>query len=999
MRKHLIAALATMLAVGLATSACETPTDGQPRPAQPGATMWELIQDSTSEDGTMSLPASLLQFSYMFKPLPGVTMPPAKPAPPGFAVSGTSAINAMLSHWSELNVEQRQAVATVARPARQQPPKLRSAADPAKDKALDILRQQVKDLTPKIASRVNVKIPDANVIIEDVDPGPTRAWTFGTASTWFPSKPENTQANGCDIHVPPKTWRQTSDPTLIWVRVTLAHELFHCAQVVSSPSIATYTNTPKWINDGWAEFAAIDMLATSHSPTDNTWTDYLENDFPLYKRADGAAGWWFHLQHMGRDPWALVPPLWKAGKVDTFSVYTTMGGDGDDVYDTWAASRLRETRFGNDWEVHGVDVPAVDATKTPDLKPSVIDVPIQNGMIDQVGGLEARVAKLSTPDDLTGIVRVSAANPIRLHDNASFEDPHITEGDYCLGPNCTCPKNTERAGENIRPVTGPLWLAVPGGEAGNSVRSDVMTLEEYCKKKRPDRKKPVAHPKHTWSHAHAPGRNPNGPQGEDSGQPGPKPASVGDPHLASLDGYSFDFQTSGEFTLVRSDSGDLEVQTRQQPRIKFDGKESDSASMNTAVAAGVVGDRVAFYARQDRPEVRINGTSTPVDSERKLPKGGTIRPVEAGYAVRWPDGSEMWAINAGAPDSLTVLFGPAESRKGTLHGLLGQFEGKAGAALFDRAGHRYEKPSFDDLYKKIGDSWRIKQSDSLFDYQPGQSTDTFTRKDLPAKPLTLADLSPQQRAAGEKACTGVTDALREQCIFDVAVSGNDKLAVGYRTLDKLRTVGGGGLALGKPVGPQRLEAGQQQTFTIDSDADALYFASDADCTKPTSATVYWRITAPDGHDTLQVPMCADAGRQTSKTKGTWKIDVWVAPGADQGGIFALHVAAAGPLQTFDIGLPRTVDGSLRGAGGEDRYRFTASAGDKVTLTSKSTCDSDRTLYWGLESPDGNRITLRTRACENLGQQAITVSGTWSVGVYNNTDDESPHGYSFTVARP
>ena len=179
-------------------------------------------------------------------------------------------------------------------------------------------------------------------------------------------------------------------------------------------------------------------------------------------------------------------------------------------------------------------------------------------------------------------------------------------------------------------------------------------------------------------------------------------------------------------------------------------------------------------------------------------------------------------------------------------------------------------------------------------------------------------------------------------------------------------------------------------------ADALYFASDADCTKPTSATVYWRITMPDGKDTLQVPMCADPGRQTTSKKGTWKIDVWVAPGAEQGGLFALHVAAAGPLRSFDIGLPKTVDGSLRGAGGEDRYKFAASAGDKVTITATSPCDSDRSLDWGLESSDGNRVTLRARACEGLGLQTIPTTGTWSVTVYNRTKDENPHHYAFTV---
>ncbi|GAB3894014.1 hypothetical protein GCM10029964_071690 [Kibdelosporangium lantanae] len=118
----------------------------------------------------------------------------------------------------------------------------------------------------------------------------------------------------------------------------------------------------------------------------------------------------------------------------------------------------------------------------------------------------------------------------------------------------------------------------------------------------------------------------------------------------------------------------------------------------------------------------------------------------------------------------------------------------------------------------------------------------------------------------------------------------------------------------------------------------------------------------------------------------------VAPGTDQGGLSALHVAAAGPLRTFDVALPKTVDGTIQGAGAEDRYRFAATAGQKVTLTAKGPC----ALEWGLESPDGNRVTLKARACDSLGQQTIPTAGTWAVTVYNRTKDESPHAYAFTV---
>jgi hypothetical protein len=972
MRQRLIAAV--LLVAALVASGCDT-TAGKP---VAGETMWQLIEDATEPDGTLGLQATLMAFAHQFGPLPGVTLPAVKPDPPGLKMSGSGAIRAMTNHWAELSAGQRQAFVKVVTPPPGEPPRLRQSV---KDKAGEILRAEVDNLVKEISRRVGVTIPGVQFSFWNVDVPGARAWTIpladgeriqpGTRDDFIP---KNGKAKVCEIFIPPSIWNHVDDGVATNQRTTIAHEVVHCFQAFTYPDLSQYRAAAGWLQDGAAEFAGIVIAGTSDVAPPNNWSLYLTDDAPLVKRTYTAIGWWFQLEQTGQQPWRRMATVWQSGQTGT-DAYLTLGGASDAMYDTWAASRKRQISFGDDWEVYGVDVP-------PDIKPPVLETSAQEGSAD-VEAFDTRTVRLATGEGVEGVLRVTAANPIRIHDSAGLERVHMTEGDYCLGARCKCPENTERAGEEITPIQGPLWLAVPGGEGGNSVLSDVLTLEEYCKKKRKDRKKPSDHPQPSWAPPHAAANNPDSP-GKGTPLKRPTAGSAGDPHLTMLDGHSFDFQAAGEFTLAKSDSGDLEVQVRQEPAINFDGSKSDTVTMNTAVAAKVDGERVTFYPGQDRPEVR---TKNPAK----------VTQIESGQVVRWSDGSELWVLSS-APGSLNLLFGPAESRKGKLNGMLGPFDGKLGStAMTDRDGKRYEKPDTDEVYDDIGDSWRIEQEDSLFDYQPGQSTDTFTDEDLPAKRLTLADLTVEQRQAGEKACAGVTDALREQCVFDVAVSGNDKFAVGYRTLDKLTTVGGGDLTVGKPIGPERLEPGQQKTFTIDADADALYFATDADCTKPTSATVFWRVTAPDGSETLQVPMCADAGRRPTKKPGTWRIDVFVAPGADQGGIFALHAEQAGPLRNFDIALPKTVDnGSLRGAGSEDRYRFTAAAGDKVTLTAKSPCDSDRSLYWGLESPDGNRITLRTRACENLGEQTIPTAGTWSVLVYNHTSDESPHAYAFSA---
>ena len=61
----------------------------------------------------------------------------------------------------------------------------------------------------------------------------------------------------------------------------------------------------------------------------------------------------------------------------------------------------------------------------------------------------------------------------------------------------------------------------------------------------------------------------------------------GDPHLVTLNGFHYDFQGAGEFTLVRSDDGRLDVQVRQQPQLAL----SNQVSFDTAVAMLVAGTR------------------------------------------------------------------------------------------------------------------------------------------------------------------------------------------------------------------------------------------------------------------------------------------------------------------------------------------------------------------------------------------------------------------------
>jgi Ca2+-binding RTX toxin-like protein len=64
----------------------------------------------------------------------------------------------------------------------------------------------------------------------------------------------------------------------------------------------------------------------------------------------------------------------------------------------------------------------------------------------------------------------------------------------------------------------------------------------------------------------------------------------------------------------------------------------------------------------------------------------------------------------------------------------------------------------------------------LFDYQPGEDTNTFTDLNFPGRPFTIADLTPEERAAAQQIAEqlGITDpTLLANAILDIALTDGD----------------------------------------------------------------------------------------------------------------------------------------------------------------------------------------------------------------------------------
>ena len=996
------------IGVGPSSSGATPASTASTAPPDPQQALAGLL-DTTGPDGTVPLEQAQQSFAYLFGGLPDVVVPQGLPDPATLQLSGSGVLRSMLAHWDELPSEQQLAVSRIALPPAGEQPRFRpptvaqraQAAALAADKAsaAAVIRPVVDAMVAQVGARLGRTIPPPTMYLVDTEVSGAYAWALGLAAGEVPDDigqnpivPNGGPATTCNVYLPPSAWESVGASVPAALTATLAHEMVHCYQSFAYPTLAEMRTAPSWLIEGSAEFGGIDITGATGTVPSN-WTIYLTQKAPLFERTYTAMGWWFQLQHIGRDPWSLFPTIWS-GAQDNITAYLTAGGDRDDIYDTWASTFVRQPAFGDAWEVHGKAV----SGETPPMESIAAD-----GGTVQSPAFDTRVAKVSgeTTAGVDTIVRVTASAPVRMHDSTGFEEVHFTQGDYCLGGDCVCPPNTERAGDQITRVSAPLYLAVPGGETGNAAITDTMSLEEYCRRKPPPRPTPPGEtlPAPDGATPHAPPDNPNS-LGPDA--PAEPAGSRGDPHLTSFDGRDFPFQAAGEFTLALSDSGDLEVQARQEPARNADGTENLAVTVTTAVAASVNGDGISLTTVPDGMDLRLDGALTDVRERRTLPGGGTVEPVTGGFQIGWPDGSTLVVLPNGAR-GLNLQLTPAAARLGALQGMFGPFEGvPQNPAMQDRGGTRYPEVAgaapTDPLYTVVGESWRISQQQSLLYYAAGESVATFTRRDVPETLIDPSTLDPARQAAASTACAAVPDADRESCEYDVAVSQDTGFAAGYTALAELPAVSGGTVELGRPIAPGTLQPGESVTFTLpDDQLRDLFFATDTDCAA--SLSVFWRVTAPDGTDTLLSGMCTDQGRVATTAAGTWTIDISVDPAASEGGSYGFLAVPAGPIREFPLQIPGEIGaGELQGAGAADRYAFTGLQGDVLELAALPGCPPDTPLLWGLEDPNGYLVNLRTSACTDLGGQTLTTNGAWHLLVWNPTAIGETQVYGFSVRR-
>ncbi|MBD2484481.1 VWD domain-containing protein [Planktothrix sp. FACHB-1365] len=257
---------------------------------------------------------------------------------------------------------------------------------------------------------------------------------------------------------------------------------------------------------------------------------------------------------------------------------------------------------------------------------------------------------------------------------------------------------------------------------------------------------------------------------EEPDPPEPNPHEFNDPRYITIDGKSLDFQAAGEFTLLESLNDDYKIQVRQQP---VGNDPLKNASNATAVATILGGKRVGLY--QDSQQLLIDGVPTTIpDNEYIFVGEGRIYREGNQYSFVYPKGDQLIATMTENRINVSLFLSP--ERRDTVRGIFGTYNDNPDDDILKRDGTVLTEPiSVEQLYGEYADSWRVSQTESLFDYQPGEDTNTFTISNYPRQKVKLSDLDPADvQKAEELIGDRITDPIiRETAIIDLVLTDFD----------------------------------------------------------------------------------------------------------------------------------------------------------------------------------------------------------------------------------
>jgi hypothetical protein len=299
---------------------------------------------------------------------------------------------------------------------------------------------------------------------------------------------------------------------------------------------------------------------------------------------------------------------------------------------------------------------------------------------------------------------------------------------------------------------------------------------------------------------------------------GSTPATSGDPHITTVNGVHYDFQSAGEFTLLKGEG--LEVQARQRPVETSTPLPPNAhtgltscASLNSAAAIRVGPHRISYQPNlSGEPDpsgmqLRIDGKLVEKFGRRgiTLPEGGRILPttVPGGLQIEIPGGTDV-IITPAWWAHYQVWYLNIDVRHARINqGVLGAVAPNNWLPALPNDSFFGPRPSalssrYKQLYVKFADSWRVSNQTTLFDYAPGTSTGTFTLSEWPYfEPKScklpkgwepgIEPQKPIELDLAKRLCGPIVNPVRrENCMQDVMVTGEAGFANTYLATEKIQ---------------------------------------------------------------------------------------------------------------------------------------------------------------------------------------------------------------------
>jgi len=244
----------------------------------------------------------------------------------------------------------------------------------------------------------------------------------------------------------------------------------------------------------------------------------------------------------------------------------------------------------------------------------------------------------------------------------------------------------------------------------------------------------------------------------------------GDPHIATLDGLSYDLQSVGEFHLLQVPDSDIDIQAR-----------FSAVNANVSQFSSLAFEINGVWVELSGSTLKINGAPVSLAAHDFYDLGAGAGIMRGGrgnafYSVVFSgnDTDQLMLMWNGS----NVGFHVPQGMRTT--GLLGNHNGNPLDDLALSDGTPLPANSSPTvLHGRYADSWRITDDDSAFAYADGQSTATFTDRSFPANVVTIGDFSEAEIAVATQTCqdAGVLPGPQfEDCVFDVVSTGDESYA-------------------------------------------------------------------------------------------------------------------------------------------------------------------------------------------------------------------------------